>query len=228
MSLRFLLTRRGRTEEVEVQLHTLVCGGMTGRDEAEVRKHLDEMAALGVAPPSTIPIYYRLSASLLTTTGSIQVLGEASSGEIEAALVALEGGLWVGVGSDHTDREVEAYGVAVSKQVCPKPIAPELWPFDEVAAHWDRLVLRSHVTVNGRRRLYQEGTLALTRPPQNLIRSYPGAEGALPAGTVLFCGTQPVRGAMEGGERFEMEIEDPVLKRRIAHAYAIERLPIVT
>ena len=33
------------------------------------------------------------------------------------------GRLWVGVGSDHTDREVETYGVTVSKQMCDKPIA---------------------------------------------------------------------------------------------------------
>ena len=37
------------------------------------------------------------------------------------------GRLWVGTGSDHTDREVEKYGVTVSKQMCDKPVAPVFW-----------------------------------------------------------------------------------------------------
>ena len=59
------------------------------------------------------------------------------------------GRMWVGTGSDHTDREVEKYGVTVSKQMCEKPVASRFWAFDEVAPHWDRLMLRAHV-VEGR------------------------------------------------------------------------------
>ena len=69
------------------------------------------------------------------------------------------GRLWVGTGSDHTDREVEKYGVTVSKQMCDKPIAPAFWPFDDVAPHWDRLMLRAHVVEGGKRVLYQEGAV---------------------------------------------------------------------
>ncbi len=136
---------------IEARLHRLVISGMTGRDEAEVRKHLDEMVALGVAPPSSIPVFYRLSASLVTTAEAIQVLGADNSGEIEAILVALNDGLWVGVGSDHTDRKIESYGVAVSKQICPKPVAPDLWRFADIADHWDELVLRAHLITGGKR-----------------------------------------------------------------------------
>jgi len=67
-------------------------------------------------------------------------------------LLQQDGRLWVGTGSDHTDREVEKYGVSVSKQMCDKPIAPEFWPMVEVAPHWDKLMLRGYMpkTASGR------------------------------------------------------------------------------
>jgi Protein of unknown function (DUF2848) len=37
----------------------------------------------------------------------------------------------------------------VSKQMCDKPVAPVFWTFDDVAPHWDRLLLRAHVVENG-------------------------------------------------------------------------------
>ena len=92
--------------------------------------------------PATTPIFYRVGAARLTIDPSIEVLGEKSSGEVEFVLLQAQGALWVGTGSDHTDREVEAYGVSVSKQMCEKPIAPLFWRFEDVADHWDRLAVR--------------------------------------------------------------------------------------
>jgi len=151
------------------------------------------------------------------------VLGSQSSGEAEFVLLETGGRLWVGTGSDHTDREVEAYGVSVSKQMCDKPVAETFWPFDEVATHWDRLVLRSFATMGGKRALYQEGTVAGMRHPEDLIARY--ANGRLNEGTLMFCGTLSVHGGVRPAGRFEFELEDPVLKRKIAHHYDIISLP---
>ena len=54
-------------------------------------------------------------------------------------LLQWEGLLWVGIGSDHTDREVETYNITVSKQMCEKPMAPVLWALSDVADHWERI-----------------------------------------------------------------------------------------
>src|ERR1700722_5986933 len=102
---------------------SLVIAGWTGRDKAAVEKHIRELEEIGIARPSSTPIYYRASASRLTTANRIEATGSASSGEVEFVLVQWEGQLWVGVGSDHTDREVEKYNITVSKQMCDKPIA---------------------------------------------------------------------------------------------------------
>ncbi len=51
--------------------------------------------------------------------------------------------LYLTVGSDHTDRKAETQGIALFKQLCPKPLGRELWALDDVAGHWDQLKLRS-------------------------------------------------------------------------------------
>jgi hypothetical protein len=203
----------------------LVIAGWTGRDQAALEAHIRELEALGIAPPKTTPIFYRLAASLLTIADAIQVIGGDSSGEVECTVYALDGGLWLGVGSDHTDRKAEAIGVTLSKQMCGKPVGARLWRFADVAPHWERLTLRSFVTRGGQRRLYQEGPVTTMRAPEELIRLYT-VGGTLPADTAMFCGTLAVRGGIEGGDLFEMELDDPVLGRKLAHAYAIEQLPV--
>ena len=110
-----------------------VIAGWTGRDAEAVEKHIVELEKLGVQRPASTPIFYRVSAARLTTADKIEVLGDQSSGEVEFVLLQAHGKLWVGAGSDHTDRKVETYNVSVSKEMCDKPVAREFWPFEEVA-----------------------------------------------------------------------------------------------
>ena len=210
----------------DVAVSELVVAGWTGRDPAAVEKHIAELEKLGVRRPATTPIFYRVAASRLTVSDQVQASGTSSSGEIEFVLLQSSGRLWVGVGSDHTDREVETYGVTVSKQMCDKPIAPTFWLFDTVAPHWDKLQLRAHIVERGRSVLYQEGSVAAMLDPRALIAKYaPG--GPLREGTLMFCGTLSAKGGVRSSPRFSMELEDPVLGRTISHRYDIQNLPIL-
>ena len=74
-----------------------------------MRGHMAELAEHGVPPPSTFPLFYRVSASLVSQTDPLEVLGPHTSGEIEYVIVAMDDGLWVTVGSDQTDRKAEAW-----------------------------------------------------------------------------------------------------------------------
>ncbi|MGE3150904.1 MAG: DUF2848 domain-containing protein [Pseudorhodoplanes sp.] len=215
------------TGEVELDLgriHSLVVAGWTGRDVAALEKHIRELEAIGVKRPKSAPIFYRNAASLLTTADTIEVLGEHSSGEIEYVIHAIGGDLFVGLGSDHTDRKAETINVSLSKQMCAKPVSGKIWRLSDLTPHWDKLVLRSHVHIDGERRLYQEGSVASMRTPDELIRLYTGG-GALKAGTSMFCGTLAVHGGIKPATKFEMELYDPVLNRSIVHAYDIRILP---
>jgi hypothetical protein len=209
-------------------IEDLVIAGWTGRDLAALNHHIEELKAIGVQPPSSVPLYYRASAALLTQADTIQVLGDDSSGEVEPVLIGTPERLWVTIGADHTDRKVESYGVAVSKQICPKPVGRTAWRFEDIEAHWDRLILRSHITEAGKKVLYQEGPLANIRPPRELVAGWHNGDKRLPAGVAMFCGTMPaIGGGIRPSAHFDMELEDPVLGRRLTHAYHVQSLPIV-
>lgn len=210
------------TTPIDLAVRDLVIAGWTGRDRAAVEAHIRELAALGVAPPSRTPIFYRVSASLLTTVGHIQVLGSDSTGEAEFVLIRHEGRVLLGLGSDHTDRKAEAAGVALSKQLCPKILAPEVWNFADVEHHWDRLILRSSIAEASRPVLYQEGAVNKILHPCTLLASYGAAADA------MFCGTLSAIGGVRWSAEFSMELEDPVLRRKLRHRYTIQPLPVET
>ncbi|MBL8671499.1 MAG: DUF2848 domain-containing protein [Alphaproteobacteria bacterium] len=217
---------RGEPQAVAAAIGNLVIAGWTARDAAAMEAHIKELEALGVARPKRTPIFYRVAAALLTTDDRLQVIGGDSSGEVEFVLLSLPQGLFVGVGSDHTDRKAEAVGVTLSKQMCAKAIGPRVWPFAEVAPHWDRLHLRSWCADGGARRPYQDGPVTRMRDPRELMDLYLGKGRTLPVGWGMYCGTLPAHGPIGGAARFEVELSDPVLGRALSHAYAIECLPI--
>ena len=207
-------------------IETAVIAGWTGRDKAAVEHHIAELEAIGIKRPSSTPIYYRVGCSRLTGHDAIEASGEESSGEIEAVLIQMGGETYVGLGSDHTDRKVEAYGITVSKQMCDKPIGLTVWPFTEVAPHWDELKLRSYAEGPGPKRLYQDGKVSAMLPTPELIKGFTKGASVLPEGTLMFCGTLPAIGGIKPAQAFTLELEDPVLKRTLRHTYRIISLPI--
>lgn len=209
------------------QIDQLVIAGWTGRNKAAMEAHIEELEKLGVARPKSTPIYYRISAQMLTQADSIEVAGDTTSGEVEFVMMSQADGLWIGVGSDHTDRKLETLGVTWSKQACPHPVAGGLWRYEDVEGHWDKLILRSYAIEAGQKTLYQEGPVTAMLPPLNLVAGCPLAKNkALPPRTAMFCGTLPAIGGIRPAEGFAFELEDPVLNRKLAHSYAIKTLPI--
>jgi hypothetical protein len=220
------ISRTGE-DRIGIDPQALVIAGWAGRDEHAIQHHIEELAAIGVPRPSSVPVYYRVSVSNLSQSERLVVLGPDSSGEVEPVLVALADGYWIGIGSDHTDRKAETAGIALSKQLCGKPIGTTLWRLEELEPHWDQLILRSWATIDGERVLYQEGTLSALRTPRDLIGRRPPGLEVVP-GSVMYCGTLGAIGGIRPGTRFEMELEDPVLNRTMRHAYDIETLPVVS
>ena len=209
-------------------IENLIIAGWTGRNKEAMEAHIKELEALGVARPASTPIFYRVAASRLTTADTIQVSGNSSSGEVEFVLANIEGEIWVGVGSDHTDREVETYGVTVSKQMCDKPVASILWSMKEIEDHWDSLLVRSFAVNGDKRELYQEGSVSSMLAPKDLLERYHEYHGmALQTGDVMFGGTLASIGEIRPAQRFEFELEDTVLNRKITHGYITEQLPVL-
>ena len=223
--LTFIVMEDGAATPQTVSIEQAVIAGWTGRDPVARDKHIAELEAIGIARPTTTPIYYRCSARRLITDEIIEVCGGDSSGEVEFVLIGWQGRILVGLGSDHTDRKVESYSVTVSKQMCDKPMSPVLWKLDDVIGHWDRMILRSWAWFDGKRTLYQEGTLDAILPVQELIDRGFGKSG-LPDGCAMFGGTFAAKGGIRPSVRFEYELEDPVLNRKLSHAYDVIELPV--
>ena len=225
MKTEFQIESNGATRTAEVDIRNLVVAGWAGRDRAAIEHHIEELAAIGVPRPSSVPLYYRVAFNQVTQDARVQAVGGESSGEVEPFVFMLDGELHVSIASDHTDRKLEAHSVALSKQLCVKPVARQAWRHADVAGHWDELVLRSRIIENGAEVLYQEGALSSLRTPLELIEGYTQGGKALPEGTGMTCGTVGAIGGIRPSTTFIMELHDPRLGRTISHRYDVEVLP---
>ena len=208
---------------VSVNIDQAIVAGWTARDRAVVDHHIEELAEIGVKPPSQVPLFYKVAASLLAQSATIEVLGTDTSGEVEPMLVNIDGKLWLGVASDHTDRALEATSVALSKQICAKPVGDQLWAYDALEDHIDDIIIKSWIDEGNGWVLYQEGSIATILPLADLMAK----AGGLPENTAMICGTLPAIGGVRPAAKFRMAIIDPVLKREIEWTYAINALPII-
>jgi hypothetical protein len=224
-----MLRFQAGTEMLEIEPRQLVIAGWTGRDRAAIDHHIEELSAIGVPRPSTVPLYYRVAASLLTQASQIEVLGAGTSGEVEPVLVRARGRWWLTVGSDHTDRDAERAGVALSKQLCAKPIASQAWAWATVVSRADTIGLRSEILEDGKWVRYQDGTLARIRPLEQLIAALP-ADAHVADGLILFCGTLGALPDASGrgvrpAARMRLQLIDS--DRTLAHEYTTTALPQV-
>jgi Protein of unknown function (DUF2848) len=211
----------GRIAETAVGVRRLLLAGYTGRDRHAVMAHVRELEALGVAPPDRIPSVFVVDPWSVQVADAIEASGPETSGEVEVVLIRAGEGLLVGVGSDHTDRACEAIDIDAAKRRCPKPVASVVWRHGDVADHWDELELRSWMTDGIERRLYQEGTLAELLPVDELFDELRDLGFEPGRGTVVFGGSLPTLGGLRFGQRFEIELRDPVLDRSISWGYVV-------
>ncbi len=221
--LRFVLQSTG--EEIDFAPARVIIAGYTGRNQDEVRAHVRELAAEGIPAPAEIPSIFRATLDRLTANPDVEVLGGRTSGEAEVVLLVRGKNIWVGVGSDHTDRELEKTDIAASKQVCPKPVSREVWSYAEARERWDDLILRSWVGERDREELYQEGRMAALLAPEDLLALLGRRLGKLVDGAVIYTGTIPLlAGAFAVKPYFEAELFDEATGRSLKCSYRAHRI----
>ena len=223
--LKFLLIEKnGRKVPLQFQVRRLLDAGYTGRNQEMVMRHVEELKSHGVAAPEKIPAFYPVPSELVTTDDEIEVLGAQTSGEVEVVFLFEREVVYIGVGSDHTDRELEKISIAKSKVMCPKVISKELWSYDDIKRDWDRITIRSWIEEGSGKKLYQEGPLSAFLPADELIRITREQikDGDL-EGMVLFSGTLPtLQKELAFSGTFLGELLDESLKRKINFAYRIK------
>ncbi|MRT23571.1 DUF2848 domain-containing protein [Enterobacteriaceae bacterium RIT697] len=225
MQLRFT-TDYADAALLDVEVNQLVIAGWVGRDQEAVLHHIRELEALGVPAPGAVPLFYRVATNQLSQQTQLEVVGDQTSGEAEPFVFFHRGEYWVSLISDHTDRHLETFSVALSKQACIKPVAGHAWRMSEVKAHWDQLELHAWINVNGDWVTYQQGALASLLTPLDLLSRYFTA-GQVEEGFAMSCGTLSAIGGIRPASKFRMALHDPVLNRTLEHTYITGSLPVI-
>ena len=214
--------------KVVIHIEKQVLAGRTSRDVKEVKKHLEELRKTGVQLSDEAPIFHTKIADRITTLPVLEyVPGRKSSGEVEFVLLVDDADrLYVGVCSDHTDRDLQTYNTNLAKQVFDTAIAPELWKYEDVIDHWDELEMRAWVMEGGEKVLYQEGKLEeMLRPEVILEKVREKAVGGDIKNALITGGTFPtLSGDLNYSHEFVFELSDPVRGKKISHQYKIETI----
>jgi Protein of unknown function (DUF2848) len=211
---------QGTEDTFSFRPRRLVIAGYTGRDQDEVRRHVEELLAHGVPAPRRVPTLFVNTVDRLTTATEIEVLGSETSGEAEPVLLQHRGRLYVAAGSDHTDRELEKSGFTFAKQAGPKILSREVWPYEEVREQWDQVVLRG---ATPSRPSYQLGRLGDLLRPEDLRALMAARLGGDTEGLVLFGGTLAIADG-EGfalGAPFTATLDDPLTGRMLRCDYTV-------
>jgi 2-keto-4-pentenoate hydratase/2-oxohepta-3-ene-1,7-dioic acid hydratase in catechol pathway len=195
----------------DVEIRYALNGGYAGRDNAQVKSHIDELAALGVPGPSRIPTLYPVSAMIVAQVSTVQAPHGRTSGEAEWALVVGETieELLLTCACDHTDRALEVHGVAWSKQSAPDVLGDIAWPLADIADRLDGFTLKAWVRHGETETLIQDGRAGQLLPPSYWIAEL-SARGLLRPGTVLLSGTIPmIPGVDQFADGWRVELADP-------------------
>ena len=224
--LNLIVESKSGSRDLEFEVRRMINAGYVGRNQEDVRKHVEELKREGIPAPDSTPAVYPVMTSMIATADSIEVVGHKTSGEGEFVLFMDGQDIYVGVGSDHTDRELEAVSILKSKQLCFNVVSRRVWPFEEVRDHWDELALRSWVKEAGKKVVYQQTWLSAILSPSDLIDFVRSKvkDGNLES-TIIFSGTVALlTPEINYGNYFEVALEDAVMNRSLSCSYLVERL----
>lgn len=226
MLMRFTLQHaNGEDNELPIVLKGGVLCGYTGRDQAAVQQHIDELENEGIKPPPSVPAYYPKTFEGIKIDSDIHTDGHETAGEVEFVLFPTGDALYVGLGSDHTDRELERLDIRKSKLICPAIVGKTLWDYNDVKDHWDEIEMRSWAVTGNERVLYQDGTTSVLMKPEELLKRVRDQISCDLDGMSIYSGTLPLEtGKFVYADRFEAEMVDPVLNRKISLSYEVNTL----
>jgi hypothetical protein len=217
-----IIEKDGSTKKLDFMPVHIINAGYTGRNQAAVQAHIDELRAEGIPAPDKIPTYFAKFVEKMTQSEFFEVLDENDhSGEAEFVVLIDKNAFYIGVGSDHTDRKLEMIDIPKAKQVYPNTIGKDVWRLKDVADHWDKIVLRSWIKANSVKTLFQEAELNVMLDANDLIKRVKGllTQPSNINGLVIYSGTVAALFKADYSSYFEVELEDPILGRKISNKY---------
>ena len=222
-TLCFNLIREKERIPIDFSVNKMVNAGFAGRNQNSVNKHIEELKKEGIPTPEHTPTIYPVSPNMITQDSTIYVLDGRTSGEAEFVLMINDDQVYVGAGSDHTDRDLEMTNISKSKQIYPNIISKDIWLLDDIQDTWDQLLLRSWVIAGKERKLYQEARLSALFTPDSLMNFVKSKlKDNSMHGFLIYSGTVSVLSEkIIFGEGFEVELLNPVNQMRLTCSYDI-------
>lgn len=200
----------GSTSTVTVK--RLLNAGYAGKNQEEVRAHVDELAKLGVPAPTTTPTLYPVSPYLAQQSRQVDVQHAKTSGEAEWALIIDDAGEeLLTCACDHTDRQLETHGVAWSKNASPDVLAVKAWHYADVVDCMDEVRLTGWV--GDERTVIQDAPASALLEPSYWLQVLE-ERGERKPGTVLLSGTITMSdGEKQFSNRWGVALEHAALGR---------------
>ncbi len=233
--LEMTVQRQDRSEQRSFDTASVAGARFSSRDVAGMRRRMDEKLARAgrfTGATKANPSVYRIARYLLTQGPVFEVQGPLTGGEAEVVMIRTAEEIFISVGSDQCDRELDPIFPDKPKQLCPHPVATTAWPYGEVRDHWDSLQLQSRVTVGDQTVTLQDGDLSANVDLEFILAMSTVSELANPL--VFFCGSTPLGAAAIAeierlglpewtshgiGDEYFCRLHDPVLDRTIEHTY---------
>ncbi|PHH96020.1 DUF2848 domain-containing protein [Fusobacterium nucleatum] len=210
--------------KIEFDLKRLLIVGYSGSNIEKIMEHIKELKEhLGVPEPKKIPTIFECSKELLTKEKDIKFVGNMTSGEVEYLIIKHLNEIYIGIGSDHTDRKLESISVLKAKQICPKPIGEEVWLYKDIKESWNEIEAESYQNINGQRVLYQKGRLSEILSVEKIISELENRVGNI-EDSIIFSGTVPLESNFKYGDEFICKIFDKSNNSSLNLNYKINKI----
>ena len=219
--MKFNIVTKNGNEELELIPKNVYVVGYSGSNKEKTMAHIKELEEqLNVAPPKKIPTVFEVSKELLTQDKDLVFVDDMTSGECEYIIMIKDGTIYIGLGSDHSDRRLEALSVPKAKQICLKPISKDFWKYDEIREHFKKIKLNSKIDAEN----YQMGTLADIMSVEDILKELEDRIGPMD-NVIIYSGTVPLVKGYTYGKNFYLELVDEILNRKISFDYNIIVVP---
>lgn len=225
MKYDFEICELNKSYSKQFDIQTLCGLGFTSKNREIIQAHINEQLVLGIQTSQDIPHHFLCWPGLLNFEDHLFVVGHDTSGEIEFAILKGEDHkIYIGLISDHCDREVSALKVTKSKQVCSRPVCRQVWRWEDIKDHWNQITLKSYQYVDGKEVPYQEGCLGDYIPLEDIV-AFAESSMKTESNYLIMSGTVATVSGYFDNSGFVGRMHDPVLKRTLTVEYKLDIFP---
>lgn len=220
LKIKCKLHKKDEILNVKLKVKNVYAMGFTARNQEAMLRNLKSLKSLNVKIPKRIPSVYPLIKNIIDLSDEIEVVSNDTCAEVEFLIIIQNEDIYIGIGSDHSDKVLESESISKSKQICPKHFHTELWDYKDVKNHWDELEIGSYYYKDGEKIVFQKGFVKDMLHPDTVIDELKNRYDDINK-IIVYSGSIANLTGFIYGEKFEYYLNDPVLNRKLKTNYKI-------